>query len=185
MSRDPRFLEAWVNRTDHRVFGRRLHPLCLLDLVALEAVDSPFLRENAAASRYDFWQAAEILSRPIVTLEIEARIRPPNWLERFSLYRVDLTAENTKLRAYFDDYWSTFEMWRAEGDLSRCNAPWALSQATFLLAHTNLSEWRVWTAPIGQVLCYAAALEEQLSDKSHIVSTAELAQMEAMSRGEG
>ena len=46
MRSDPRFLEAWVNRRDHRVFGRRLHPLCLLDLVALEAVASPFLPDE-------------------------------------------------------------------------------------------------------------------------------------------
>ena len=43
-------------------------------------------------------------------------------------------------------------------------APWMLAKAAFLLRHTHLEERRIWTAPIGQLLCYATAIEEQVTD---------------------
>ena len=185
MSSDPRFLEAWVNHAGHRVFGRKLHPLCFLDLVALEVVDSPFLpgsKNRACATRHDFNLAVHILSAPIKSLELSDRIARPSLVSRMVFSRYDLAKANAALQAYFDDYFTTLEMWREPSAGKSCQAPWVLAQAAFLMQHTSLSEWRIWTAPIGQMLCYCAALEEQLS-QSQVVSPEERKIMEGDRNG--
>lgn len=180
MSSDPRFLEAWVNRAAHRVFGRKLHPLCFLDLLALEVVESPFCPGSLAdPTVHDFHIAVHILATPIGSLEISDRIASvPSWRKLlYSAY--DLGTANRQLQAYFTDYFTTLEMWRMDDVGKSCQAPWILSQVTFLLQHTSITERRVWTAPVGQMLCYAAALEEQLSS-SQIVSEEEREAMREM-----
>lgn len=178
MPTDPRFLEAWVNRRDHRVLGRRLHPLCFLDLLALEAVGSPFIDNSAEATPGDFAIAVQILSRPHRALEIDATAPRPGLALALRLRWCDLARENAALQAYFDDYFTALEMWRPETTGKRCQAPWILGVVTFLLQHSRLDEWRVWTAPVGQMLCYANAIEEQAGE-SQVVSLAELEQMAA------
>lgn len=179
---DPRFLEAWVNRADHRVFGRKLHPLCYLDLLALGAVNSPFLpgaEEERTAT--DYYVAVQILSRRIKSLEITDRIGRVGLVRCYLYSRYDLNEANAALQAYFDDYFTTLEMWRPEAGGGRCGAPWLLAQVTFLLMHTNLTERQIWTAPAGQMMCYGAAVEEQLSS-SQVVSEEEREAMEEMRR---
>jgi hypothetical protein len=186
MASDPRFLEAWVNRIDHRVLGHRLHPLCLLDLLTLDALNSPFVGENPQFTTADFLIAALVCSRPIQTLEVNPEIPAPSLRDRLRLRFCDIRQENEALKAYFDDYWSSLEMWQTRNDDGAkppCNAPWILGHVTFLLNHTNLSEWRIWTAPVGQILCYANSLEEQLGGRS-IVSEDERLMMEEARRGQ-
>lgn len=178
MASDPRFLEAWVNRCDHRVLGHNLHPLCLLDLLTLDALDSPFVAEGAQATSADFLLAVLILSRPHSGIRVNPVLPGPTLRDRLRLRFCDLARENAALQAYFDDYYSTLEMWRPNSDGKRCQSPWILGVVTFLLSHTTLTEERIWTAPIGQVLCYANSLEEQLSD-SQVISPEE---QEAMAR---
>lgn len=176
MPSDPRFLEAWVNRRDHRVLGRRLHPLSFLDLLALDAAGSPFMQPGAHATIADFALVVELLSRPHVSLDIDPDLPEPSLGLRFRLRFCDLQKENAALQAYFDDYFCTLEMWRPEQDGKRCQAPWILATAAFLLAHTRLDEWRIWTGPVGQMLCYANAIEEQVG-ASQVVSLEEQLQM--------
>lgn len=180
MSTDPRFLEAWVNRAGHRVFGRKLHPLCFLDMLALEAVESPFLPGSLADPKEaDFHLAIHLLSQPIRSLEISDRIAELPWWRRFVYARYDLGKANAQLQSYFNDYFTTLEMWRADDVGKSCQAPWILSQVTFLLQHTNLSERDIWTRPIGQMMCYASALEEQLSS-SQVISPEEQEAMQEL-----
>jgi hypothetical protein len=182
MASDPRFLEAWVNRCDHRVLGHRLHPLCLLDMLTLDAIDSPFIADGAVANESDFLLAVLLLSRPHKSLEVNADLPVPTLRDRLRLRFCDMARENAALKAYFDDYYSTLEMWRPDTGDKKCQAPWILGTAAFLLSQTNLSEWRIWTAPIGQMLCYANSLEEQLGG-SQVVSMEELAEMEERRNG--
>lgn len=181
MASDPRFLEAWVNRCDHRVLGHRLHPLCFLDLLTLDAINSPFVVADAEATEADFLLAVLLLSRPHTSLEVNPSLPNPSLRDRLRIRYCDFEHENAALQAYFEDYFSTLEMWRPSTSDKQCNAPWILGTATFLLANTNLSEWRIWTAPVGQMLCYANALEEQLGG-SQVVSLEEQLRIEEMKK---
>ena len=176
---DPRFLEPWVNRADHRVFGRKLHPLCFLDVLALSAINSPFMvGEHGDADLTDFIIAVEILARPIRSLEVSDRIGcVPKWRALWCAF-YDLKKANAQLQAYFDDYFTTIEMLRGTDGGKKLGAPWILSHATFLLHNTTLDERRIWTAPIGQMMCYSAALEEQLSS-AEVINSEELDAMRA------
>lgn len=168
MAADPLFLEAWVNRQDHRIFGRRLEPLSLWHLLALDAIDSPFLPDGGDdATISDYLLAVAILSKKVpVDLQVDPEGIVPS---RMSVLRAipfgrKQKDANAKLRAYFDDYWSALQIW-PDGDESRTpiGAPWILAKVAFLLRNTNLTEHRIWSAPIGQILCYEAALLEQVA----------------------
>lgn len=172
MASDPRFLEAWVNRRDHRVLGHLLHPLCFLDLLTLDAIDSPLVVEDGVVTESDFLLAVLLLSRPHRDLEINPIMPHPTLRDRLRLRCCDTKSEVAALKAYFDDYYSVLEMWREPNDGKKCQAPWILGTVTFLLSHTRLSEWRIWTGPVGQMLAYAASAEEQLGS-SQIVSMEE------------
>lgn len=184
MASDPRFLEAWVNRRDHRVFGCRLRPLSLWHLLALDAIDSPFAGfGDGAASTTDFLRAVAILAtEPPETLEIHPEgIEPGIWLAFCAIpFTKKCRRANLQLKAYFSDFYSSVDVWNftnGEGGGHRISAPWLLARAVFLMRHTNLSERRIWTAPIGQILNYAAAVEEQVTN-NQVISTDEQAAME-------
>ncbi len=179
MASDPRFLEAWVNRSDHRVLGHRLHPLCFLDLLTLDAINSPFITTGASCDGADFLLAVLLLSRPHTSLEVNPTLPHPSLRDRLRLHCCDMKRENAALQAYFDDYFSTLEMWRPDSGDKKCQSPWILGTVCFLLSHTSLSEWRIWTGPIGQMLCYANGIEEQISS-SQVVSLEEQELMKEM-----
>lgn len=169
MAADPLFLEAWVNRQDHRIFGRRLEPLSLWHLLALDAIDSPFLPDgDDEATISDYLLAAAILSKRVPhDLQIDPEKIAPSRMSIMRAIPFGLAQKkaNAKLRAYFDDYWSALQIW-PDSDEPRVTigAPWILAKVAFLLRNTNLSEYRIWSAPIGQILCYEAALLEQIGN---------------------
>lgn len=161
------FYESRIHRTNHRVLGYRLRPLCLLDIVALEAIGSPFMRGTAGATGVDLGLAARLLSRPTgQNLSVDPNILRPSKSLFLRLHLYDLVTELKKFEAYLADYFTPVSLWRNDGSGSSTplGCPWAQSLATFLSRETSMSQREIWASPIGHILWQAAALEEQISD---------------------
>ena len=157
---DERFTEAWVNRDDWIVYGRRLHPFCLYDLffLALDQNaayfgDSPTQEDLLAAvlvcsSKYEDLQAGRVSLKGF---------RRTYWMHKCK--RVSFVQELLKFRAYLKDFDSRPQFWEsASGESMR--APALLSVATFLELKTNMTESEIWTAPIGKMFWKSAAIAE-------------------------
>lgn len=166
MNPTEQFFESRIH-TNHKVFGRKLRALCLLDILALEAIDSPFVR-GGNVSPEDVAVAVNLLSRPVKRdLSIDVEFANPGFLLKLAAVTCSvgkLQREVAKLEAYISDYMTSPELWRCQsGDTTPLGAPWIQTLITFLLRETNLSQTEIWTQPVGAVLWIAATLEEQLT----------------------
>lgn len=161
------FYESRIHR-GHKVLGFRLRPLCLLDLVALEAIGSPFAAGGRVPTGADLATAVRLLSRPHRDdLSIDADALKPSRLLRMRLRLADVTIELRKFNAYLDDHFTPVATWRERGEGGRGNplgSPWIQTLATFVSRETSMTQREIWTGPIGHVLWLAASVEEQMSD---------------------
>lgn len=160
------FYESRIH-TEHAVLGRKLRPLCLLDLLALEAIESPFVRGGHVRA-HDVAIAVNLLSKPIQkNLSIDADFTAPGFFLKIragvSEIFGTLSHDVKKLEDYVGDYMSAAEMWRpnTSGDSTPLGAHWIQTLAAFLLRETNLTQTEIWTHPVGQILWIVAAVEEQ------------------------
>ncbi len=163
MSPGDLFLESRVCAR-HRVYGYKLRPLCLLDLVALEAAGSPVFASGEIRPA-DLVLAARMLSRPHRSdLCIDADCLAPH---RLTIARACLLSFNRALqsfRAYVADHLTSVEMWRDAGGSDKpFGAHWAQALATYVSRETHMTQREIWAGPIGHVLWMAAACEEQTS----------------------
>lgn len=164
------FLENWING-EHRVLGRRLHPFCLYDALALIHLESPFLDiENAGTVEHaDLRWAVDVCSAPPgaalelgfyhrsvvkdVLTGLAFRFHPRQW----SLFgprpsmELRFKRECDAFVAYVDDFFRPPQTWN-KGEASESGAPWPLAIATQL--ERNVSEGRhaIWSMPLGQAL---------------------------------
>lgn len=175
---DPLFSEAWIHAPGgHRVLGRQLHPLCALDLLALEAINSPFLVDGARAEASDLVLAIWILSNDhprdctVGRLELDAAGKV--WLESIA-QPIDLASECPKVVIYFEDYWSLPEMMRtiADNPLTPYGAPWMLRHVETVCRRLHVPLYEAWTMGIGQLIWHCCSIEESENEESRIVGPA-------------
>lgn len=174
---DEYFLEAWVNRR-HSLCGRTLHPFCLHDILALEAIESPLCQ---------IWngKARRIAITDLVLASLICSGEHEQWLDRISsrtglawhrfrtLWRSAIfQVELSRFEFYVADHLSGPEVWSDSSGSGTINAPWLLAKATYLMRNTSLTRTEVWTRPIGEILWYAAAVSEQMGG-ANILSESE------------
>lgn len=172
---DPKFLEAWTHRSGgHTVLGRKLHPLCALDLLALEAVNSPFLHDGAQCEVGDLILAVWILSNAhdpdlqVGNLELTAEGQA--WVDGL-IDRLELARDCAAVQAHMRDYFSAPEMMRdiTSGSLNALGAPWMLGIVVTVCGKMHIPLAQAWTMPIGNLLWYRCTIEEQ-ETASRIIS---------------
>jgi hypothetical protein len=182
----PEFHEAWVHaKRGHKILGRRLHPFCALDIVALEAVASPVLHEGAPSSAADLLLAIKILSHDhprscsIEGLEMTWRDRLWIWWLRLT-GRLNVEEVAARLKAYLDDYYAVPDMMREQVDEPGLpyGTPWVLSVVMGVVKNLNVPLYDAWTMDAGKLLWYAGALEEATDSKARIVGKELREQME-------
>ena len=178
------FYESRIHTT-HAVLGKTLRPLCLLDLLALEAIESPFVRGGTVRA-HDVAITVNLLSRPIrKNLSIDSGFTAPGFYLKvaagFSEITGRLEKDVKKLEAYVSDYMSAAEMWRPNtaGDATPLGAHWIQTLVAFLLRETNLTQTEIWTHPVGQILWIVAAVEEQTTQSRVKTSTEDAAEKTA------
>lgn len=178
---DSRFAESWVNRDDHVVFGRRLHDYCLYDAFFLAIDENPLHLRHRDVTRADLFMAAYICSTPPARLLKGCRPSPlaTHWW-RWRMRRRSLVLEVKRFEAYVSDFDARPVFWGGGGG-EPLKAPWVLSIATLLEAHTNATESQIMTMPVGKALWKAAAIAEQNGmTKDDIMSSEEEAAMKEM-----
>lgn len=162
-----RYFEGRVHRYDHRVYGYQLRPLCLLDLVALEAAGSPIGSDPTQITALSLALAARMLSKPHRDdLCIDAA-----WVDVDDDIAKRLTTYNgpDELKKWFDfwvDHYTPIEVLRpqADDDSKPLGAHWTANIAAFLHTQTNATEREIWTAPIGRIFALHSATVEMISD---------------------
>jgi hypothetical protein len=167
---DDRFLEAWINRS-HTVCGVRLRPYCLNHALLLAVLESPLGMDNVPAGfglRWDhLWLAVTICA---LDYEEEFTAPSPFWCEfKRRLHRYDLRVELEKFRAYQNDYLSSPNIFCSDGDGKPLTAPAILARAVALQRGIGLTEYRVWTMPIGKALWMHATYAEQINENISLV----------------
>jgi hypothetical protein len=177
------FLEAVVNRVDHRVLGRRLDAFCLYHALFLTIAANPLWVGGRAATLADLQEAVLICSLPPERF-LSARLGPQTIREAFAS-RSDLAAELALFTSFVSDFHSLPEHWSASGKGKSLRAPWILSLACYIEAHSNMTEREIMTAPIGLMHWKAEAIAERRGENvSDLMTDDELAigleQAEAM-----
>lgn len=171
---DEAFLEAWINRDDHVVLGRRLHPLCLLDALAFEIVRSPFSslfsddgileQLTSVITNGHLQMAVAICSTPYEDLLsfISNPNRPSTFLWRTSCLFRDFEAAAVDFQTYIADYLTVPETWDVSDYESSFDpgTPWPLKLVTFLTVQGRMDNDKVWRMPIGQAIWTASSVSE-------------------------
>jgi hypothetical protein len=148
----------------HRVLGKKLHPLCLLDILALESIGSPIFA-GQPVTPYDLARAVKLLSRKHRDLSVDASFTIPSTLDLLRLRFCSFEDELQKFNDFAADYLTSAEMRRdtSGSKTEPLGSHWIQTLAAFLLRETNLTQREIWLDPIGQILLTSYAVEEQVS----------------------
>lgn len=162
---DARYLEAVVNEDgQHVVLGRRLHPFCFSDIQFLEIDDNPLWFNHRKISWGDLFNATLVCATEPdvcgVPWSLWSRCKMTLWV-LWGRRRYSLQAEVDKFAAYVKDYYTRPRIW-ASDEGKTVKAPWLLSIAVYIEAHSNLSERQIMRAPAGKMLWKYAAIAEVL-----------------------
>ena len=190
---DARFFEAWINRADHVVLGRRLHPFCLYDIAALEFIESPFLNlDKAERVTYDDLRLAVRICSEKPGAALEANFFQTSgireiWdalcfrrLRKITSTEASFTYECDRFSAYLEDYYSTPFYCESDEEEPSLKLHWLLICATRCLRNTSFSEDYVWSMPVGKLTHYGAASALLDGASDDLVSPDEEAAMKEM-----
>ncbi len=168
------FYESRIH-AQHVVYGYQLRDLCLLDLVAFEAVCSPIVRDYRQISAVDLALAARLLSKPHrrdCKVDATSMRASEDFVSRLASF------DPKEQLARFEAYWvRQYTQPLVDRGIGASGEPlgshWAQTLAAFLSRETNLAQYEIWAGPIGQIMMLTAAIEEQLtsarvqSDREH------------------
>jgi len=147
--------EAWINRTDHAVYGLTLRPFSLRVSFILDALRSPFL-SGLPLDPHTLWIAAQVCANSGWC----PRLRPLGFL-RGARHRFH--HEHHAFLAYIADYqtppefWSKVEPGKEPADRA---VPWSLQMVRLLSQRLGLSLSEAWELPTGQAWWLHAAIAE-------------------------
>jgi hypothetical protein len=181
---DARYLEAIVNEDgQHVVLGRALHPFCFYDILILEVDDNPLWDGSRPARWGDLFTAVLACSSPPGAALSPAYgrgfwrvLRQRLWV-LFARRKYKLQEQATAFQVYVKDYYTRPHVWSsAEGS---AKAPWLLSIATYIEAHSNMTEHEIMSASAGKMMWKYGAIAEVLHG-ADLMSEAEHEACEAM-----
>ena len=169
---DPTFSEAWVHApSGHSVLGRLLHPLSALDLLALEAISSPFLMDGEEGGLHDLCMLVWILSNPHAKDCTISNIEPRApacvaWLDSVAKGSWSMEEECRRVQVYMSDYYALPEMMRdqSKDPQTPLGCPWMLSTVVSVCRTLHVPLYDAWTMGIGQLMWYRCSIEEMDSD---------------------
>lgn len=169
---DDSFYQAHVHSGPHYVLGRKLHPLCLQDILRFMLVGSPYgrVQDNSGGS-FPVTLGELRIAVSICSTPLEEYVRATSnrhlvpvlknlWWKR-QTEKLNLDLEVAKFDAYFNDYFSTPELWETTGESSAIGAPWPLAIAASLMSKTAMARNEVWTMPVGEAIWLNASILEQ------------------------
>ena len=168
---DERFLEAWVNRS-HVVCGVRLRPYCLNHALLLAVLENPLgmsdVPEGFGLTWEHLWLAVTVCASDY---EEEFKVPSPFWCTfKNRLFGHVFKTELAKFRAYQNDYLTSPNIFCSEGEGKPLTAPAILARAVALQRGISMSEYRVWTMPIGKALWMHATYAEQINENISLVN---------------
>ena len=154
------FAEAWLNRDDHKVYGRRLKPFCLRHLFYMALFQNATYLANSD-DRSALLQAVLICSSSHEDLE-KGRLSLTGWRQSLWIrgcFMWDNRIELAKWKAYIADFDARPEFWQGE-EGGGARAPGVLAVATFIEQHSNMMEKEIMEAPIGKMFWKSATIAE-------------------------
>ena len=152
-----------------------------MDLLALEAINSPFLLDGADAELKDLLICVWILSSPHARDCTVSNLEPSaEWIKEATA-SVDMVRDCSAVAAYMRDYYSLPEVMRTIADrpVTPLGCPWMLSTVVTITRSLHIPLYEAWTMGIGQLLWYRASLEELESEDSRVVDTSMRSKLEA------
>lgn len=170
---DKKFLEAMFPG-HHTVLGRKLNPFCLWHVVALEAIQSPFILDKPPTF-IDLFLAVKICSSENKDVLSLIKITP---LSRLKI-TIDsmvfwFNQELAKFRHYLESHLVYPQLWFPPTG-KRLKAPWPMINLVLILRHTSLHPDEIWDMPLGEVLWLSASIAEQIGAETEIMTEAEIA----------
>lgn len=161
------------------VCGTRLLPFCLRHRVALEAINSPVVREGERMTPKHLIAAVRILSSKSLD-----EIRRPNsfkeqfWVSRLTFSNKRLVEETAKLWVYMEaqSFWPRF--WVKNESARTGGLHWALAVVANLTRNGCTLE-ESWTMPESEAIWLHVANTMSSGAKVEVVSDEEWAAMEA------
>jgi hypothetical protein len=174
---DPLFQEEFCHApAGHTVLGRKLHPFSAFDLLTLQAVDSPFARDEdeVVCEIHDLFFAVWLLSNPhseTLSIEnLELGEEGEKWVASV-MPNLDLERDAALVTRYIRDYFSPPEVLREikTNPLSALGCPWLLTTVVSVCRNLHIPLREAWTMGIGQLLWYRCSIEEQDTD-SRVIS---------------
>lgn len=179
---DARCLEAFVHAPGgHTILGRKLHPLCALDLLSLEAVNSPVLLDGGKISPADLILAVWIFSNDYpLDCTIESLEPPVEWVKSL-VATIDMARDCVALKKHFDDHFALPEVMRdiAGKPMTPRGTPWMMSHVLAIVRHLHVTLYDAWTMSFGQLAWYSCAIEEMDDPEVRIIGPELREQMEA------
>ena len=160
------FYEAIISDGSmHRVFGRKLRPLCASHCLALSAIDSPLMTNdtNRAIYPHDLMVAAAICSSENPTeFALNKSFKEALLVGYACSNQKYFESQIKKWVAYQADYFSVPDVYQNsanKGNLaSYC--PWIGRLAVYAVSEMNIPEKRAWSMPIGMLIWYQAIHQE-------------------------
>jgi hypothetical protein len=175
-----KFFENYVNIT-HEVLGIKLKPFCLLHLLWLENIESPFFHTSENVSLSDLEIAALICSSNS-SEEILAKLNVKGWVrtlrKRFWHYRNERRALDSEIKrflAYQDDFACLPNHRRVESDERAEALPTFLVQAAAIIKETGWAQETVFALPLGQIIWLNSAFAYLSTGKTSVISDKETA----------
>jgi hypothetical protein len=176
-----KFFENYVNIT-HCLLGYTLKPFCLLHLLWLENIGSPFFNTSEKLTFADL-EIAVLICSSSSSEEIFSKLNAKGWLrtlrKRFwhaRNERLDLREAVLRFVAYQDDYTSLPDYGETEKAENRAEAlPSFLVQAAALIKETGWTQEAVFALPLGQIIWLNAAFAYLATGKTSVISDKEQA----------
>ncbi len=162
---DERFVEAFIHRPQHVVFGRRLRPFCLWHRLLLRTVDSPLLSAGRPITALHLDQAVSICRCRYGHTDFRARSTTRLF---WQIAAGGLGRAARAFYTYLADYSSppvhelvlTREQRNAPPTMPRGRPPAELCTVAAVVGWSKCPVERAWEMPIGEAEWYAAmALE--------------------------
>lgn len=145
---------ATILQPSIEVCGVRLLKFSLRHRVALEAIDSPVLRQGAPMSASHLVAAVKILSsRTIEEIATPATLKQKFWVSRLEFNRSLLIQEMAKLIEYLECQAAWPRFWQDEEKDGKVNTsiPWQLAVVASLVRNGCTTE-EAWTMPEAEAI---------------------------------
>jgi hypothetical protein len=151
---------------EHRCYGLRLKPYCLLHSLQLETLGSPLVTLASMPTASDLIIGAQICATHEILIDFSKH--------RWARLRHSVQTEHLAFLDYYDNCNNGPRLYtrNSSGYSNRgLRAPWQQIIVTALIMQTTITLDQAWTMPLGQALWYYHSISEQLSPHGSVIQT--------------